>query len=318
MTIKECIDIVDNIKPNQYSVKDKVQWLSFIDQIIINDVLKTHEGYDGRYDDFEGYSEDKISTTLIVSSPYDRLYTAYLKMKIDSENGEMARYNNSAQLYNTYMLEYRKYYNKTHMPLDKFRKAQPKPKNNSNAISDAVYEKLKRDLYVLLSEDFAKNTSDDKLYDIVMKYVYNNVELLKGKDGDDGYSPKKYVDYFTSEDIASLGIDDKADKADVNAVSNEVKDIGKEVNTTKIDIQQIGDIASYLFSAAERKSYIVKKLTGTLAEDNYPSAIAVKTYVDDSVGEIEPVLDEIIDLQLSHIEVDNVIALQNSYIGGVN
>ena len=115
MTIKECIDIVDNKKPNLYSLKDKVMWLSFIDEIIISDVLKTHEGYDGRYDDFAGYSESSLSVPLIVPSPYDRLYTAYLTMKIDSENGETARYNASAQLFNTYMMEYRKHYNKTHM-----------------------------------------------------------------------------------------------------------------------------------------------------------------------------------------------------------
>ena len=117
MTIKECIDIVDNLKPNQYSVVDKVRWLSFIDKIIINDVLKTHEGYDGRYDNFTEYSADKLAIQLIAENPYDRLYIAFLKMQIDGENGEMARYNNSANSFNTYMMEYRKYYNKTHMPL---------------------------------------------------------------------------------------------------------------------------------------------------------------------------------------------------------
>jgi hypothetical protein len=38
-------------------------------------------------------------------------------MQIDGETGEIARYNNSANSFNTYMTEYRKYYNKTHMPL---------------------------------------------------------------------------------------------------------------------------------------------------------------------------------------------------------
>ena len=117
MTIKECIDLVDNVKPNQYSIEDKVSWLSYIDGIIINEVLKTHEGYNGEYDDFEGYSADKLSAGLIVRNPYDKLYTAYLKMKIDEENGETARYNNSATMFNSYLMEYKKYYNKTHMPL---------------------------------------------------------------------------------------------------------------------------------------------------------------------------------------------------------
>lgn len=117
MTIKECIDLVDNAKPNQYTTREKVMWLSFLDGTIINDVLKTHEGYDGRYDLFEGYSEDKLTTELIVPSPYDRLYPQYLKMKIDGENGEIVRYNNSAALYNTYLSEFKKWYNKTHMPI---------------------------------------------------------------------------------------------------------------------------------------------------------------------------------------------------------
>ena len=142
MTIKDCIDIVDNAKPNQYTTKEKVMWLSFVDETIINDVLKTHEGYDDRYDLFEGYSEDKLSVALIVQSPYDRLYTQYLKMKIDLENGEMARYNNSSALYNAYLLEFKKYYNKTHMPLKVGRnKATSYPEGNNGIGNADIAEK---------------------------------------------------------------------------------------------------------------------------------------------------------------------------------
>ena len=117
MTIKEVIDIVDSIKPNQYSIEDKVRWLSFLDRAIIEDVIKTHEGYEGQYDDFEGYSPNKTDVTLIAEAPYDLLYEAYLKMKIDEENGETARYNNSATMFNSYYEGYCKYYNKHHLPL---------------------------------------------------------------------------------------------------------------------------------------------------------------------------------------------------------
>lgn len=121
MTIKECIDQVDNVKPNQYSIEDKVQWLSFLDGIIINDVLKTHEDYDHKYDEFDGYSVDRLGQGLIAEKPYDSLYVMYLKMKIDEENGETARYNNSATMFNSYMNAYRKHYNKVHMPLQQNR-----------------------------------------------------------------------------------------------------------------------------------------------------------------------------------------------------
>lgn len=196
MTIKDCIDMVDAIKPNQYTIKDKVSWLSFIDEIIINEVLKTHEGYDGRYDAFEGYSEDKLSQALIVPSPYDRVYTAYLKMKIDQENGEVARYNNSATLYNSYMAEFRKHYNKTHMPIDvtEARRVQKKPMASSGGMSEAEYENLKRDLTYILTEHFADTLSHDKLYDVVMEYAQNNVEMLRGKDGEKGEKGKGISD----------------------------------------------------------------------------------------------------------------------------
>lgn len=139
MTIQECIDMVDNQKPNQYSKRDKVMWLSFIDKTIINDVLTTHEGYDGRYDNFVEYTEDQLTKTLIVESPYDRLYPAFLKMQIDGENGEMARYNNSASIFNAYMMEYRKNYNKTHMPLSVTERRPATKENTAVAAPDEFY-----------------------------------------------------------------------------------------------------------------------------------------------------------------------------------
>ena len=217
MTIKECIDIVDTLKPNAYTAEDKVRWLSFIEAIIINEVLKTHEGYDGRYDLFEGYSADKLSVTLIVPSPHDRLYTAYLQMQIDRENGETSRYNNSVVTYNAYMSEYRKYYNKTHMPLDVTKRTTPvSVKKTTVGLTDAEYENIKRDLYNMLTEHYAHITSPDKLYDIVKSYAQNNVAMLKGRDGKDGkdgkdgangYSPVNGVDYNTPAEKEELARD---------------------------------------------------------------------------------------------------------------
>lgn len=127
MTIKECIDRVDNLKPNQYSIEDKVEWLTFLDMKIVNDVLKTHEGYDGKYDDFTGYSPDNLGAPLIVPMPYDRLYTSYICMKIDEHNGETARYNNSASMYNSYLMEYKKWWNKNHMPISVTERRKRRP-----------------------------------------------------------------------------------------------------------------------------------------------------------------------------------------------
>lgn len=201
MTIKECIDLVDAVKPNQYSIEDKVEWLSYLDGTIINDVMKTHEGYDDKYDEFAGYTPDRLSDALIVPSPYDRLYTAYIKMKIDEENGETARYNNSATMFNSYLSEFKKYYNKTHMPISIFARKNQTVKGNNLSVTEAQLEELKDELSHQLKEYFASAISHDKLYSAVVEYMaihraeFYGKDGENGKDGKDGYTPIKGIDY---------------------------------------------------------------------------------------------------------------------------
>lgn len=270
MTIKECIDNVDSIKPNQYTIKEKVMWLSFIEEIIINDVLKTHEGYDGRYDDFEGYTEDKLSVPLIVPSPYDRLYTAYLKMQIDNENGEMARYNNSAALYNAYMLEYKKHYNKTHMPLDTTGKREAKPSQKTQVgLSDAEYENIVKDLTFKLTEYFSDYVSPDKLYSIVNSYIQNNIELLKGKDG---YTPKKGVDYWSEADVHAITEDirnmcEEIEKARLAAETAKETALGYkgDVERARNDVQEAKVVAQEANEAAQNANGRVNAIADSLS-----------------------------------------------------
>lgn len=117
MQIKECINQVDSIKPNQYSIEDKVRWLCYIDRKIVKDVIETHERSENEEEILiPTYTPDDLDVELIAPAPYDELYVAYLKMKIDEENGETARYNNSAIMFNAYMQDLAKYWNKTHRP----------------------------------------------------------------------------------------------------------------------------------------------------------------------------------------------------------
>ena len=239
MTIKECIDLVDNLKPNSYSIEDKVNWLSFIDMTIINDVLKTHEGYDGRYDDFTGYSPDKLSAQLIVPSPYDRLYTSYLAMKIDEHNGETARYNNSAMMFNSYMAEFRKWYNKLHRPIPFGRKSTPTPTKNLD-VTDAQMEALRRLIYAELHEDMLKEVSDDKIYDIVMTYVQNNAQMLNGADGKDGRDGKDGANGRDGKDGANgIGIRETSlnSKGEllITFTSGEERNLGEVVSEDRLD-----------------------------------------------------------------------------------
>ena len=282
MTIKECIDIVDSSKPNQYTIKDKVIWLSFVEGVIINEVLKTHEGYDGRYDLFDGYTEDNLTITLIVPSPYDRLYTAYLKMKIDQENGETARYNNSMMMYNTYMLEWRKHYNKTHMPIDVTSKAKHMmpPKTSSAGLSEAEFESLKRELTYIMTQYFGDSVSEDKIYQAVYNYVQNNIELLKGRDG---YTPIKGVDYWTDAEIEAIA---EKIRADVGVNSTELKAM-LNLKADKSYVKEIEAIAKgrasgYVFDTYEDMTLWLAKPENvnelTLGDNLYIRATNVPDY----------------------------------------
>lgn len=118
MRIREAIDRIDSLQPNQYSEEIKVRWLSVLDKKIHTDILLTHESKE-EIEDFVPYSTDNMEKELIVPFPYDELYPSYLQMMIDKENGETARYNNSATIYNALYLDYAKNYNKEHRPVNK-------------------------------------------------------------------------------------------------------------------------------------------------------------------------------------------------------
>ena len=307
MTIKECIDIVDNIKPNQYTVADKVNWLTFVDMTIINDVLKTHEGYDGRYDLFEGYSPDKLTASLVVPTPYDRLYTAYLSMQIDRLNGETAKYNNSASLYNTYLLEYKRYYNKTHMPLDITRKGygEKPPKKHTVGLTAAEYENLKRDLYFALSADVNEVISPDKLYDIVTSYAYNNIEMLKGADGK---TPVRGVDYYTEEDVDALveEVQKTQNESFAKAYADIAKNsenlrlhVGNKDNPHKVTASQVG---AYTKEEVDEKFGEIDVSIDIDKELNASSDNAVaNSAVTKALGDIDTALDRIIAIQESFV-----------------
>lgn len=142
MTIREAIDAVDSLRPNQYNTEDKIRWLAVLDQNIQNSVIDYHcDGkkpvrvptgwiyadrlypvYDEPGEEAEtkeplNYTEENLDDQLIAPFPYDEMYVYYLEMKIDYENGETTRYNNDAAMYNTHYNNFVKAYNKEHVPL---------------------------------------------------------------------------------------------------------------------------------------------------------------------------------------------------------
>ena len=115
MTIMDALYRIDEVKPNSYSLDEKIKWLSSLDGVIKNEIIDTHEG--GEDVVFNGYNADTdLTTELLVKAPYDDIYIRWAEMQIDYSNGEYGKYNNSMEVYNTAYTAYANYYNRTHMP----------------------------------------------------------------------------------------------------------------------------------------------------------------------------------------------------------
>lgn len=145
MTINEAIYRIDSIKPNGYSMPEKVKWLSTLDGIIKESIIDTHEGYENVT--FKGYDENSsLSTELLVPAPYDDIYLRWLEAQIDYANNEYDKYNNSITLYNTAYSNYERYYNRTHMPLGKkikyFGEPETKARQAANSIVKVTIEEV--------------------------------------------------------------------------------------------------------------------------------------------------------------------------------
>ena len=116
MTIKEAIDGINALKPNDYTNEEKISWLSTIDGLIYRNLVKTHENDDGI--EFVPYtSETDLDTELIAYEPYCELYLLWLESKIDYYNSEQVKYNNAVTRFNDIYTKFGNDYNRNHMPL---------------------------------------------------------------------------------------------------------------------------------------------------------------------------------------------------------
>lgn len=117
MTIREAIDRADVNNINQYSIEDKVRWLSILDNLIVIDIYSRHDrNKDEEEINFIPYTSEDMDKSLLVPFPYDELYVSYLDMKICEANRETERYNNAVVLYNSYLDDYSHMYHRTHLP----------------------------------------------------------------------------------------------------------------------------------------------------------------------------------------------------------
>lgn len=112
MTLKEAIERFDLLYPNALDITSKRKIISDLDGRIAIEILSNYE--DGGKG-FCGYTENTPGDTrLLADFPFDDIYIKALCAENDAVSGDINRYNNSAELFNSAWEQYAAYYNRVH------------------------------------------------------------------------------------------------------------------------------------------------------------------------------------------------------------
>lgn len=114
MKIKEVIEIVDRVKPNAFESADKIRWLNEVEGAVQTEVLMLAPA------EIVVYGAEDTERELLVDPPFDKIYEAYLKARIDFENGEYDRYRNTCAMYNSFMEDFTRWFADTYRPADRW------------------------------------------------------------------------------------------------------------------------------------------------------------------------------------------------------
>ena len=112
MTISAAIAACDRMRPNTYAYGEKEAWLRELEARIREEIVRTHEGAEA----FLAGRAQEGEDALLAPSPHESLYLFYLLARIDLMNGETARYNESAALFNAQYDAFSAAYNRAHRP----------------------------------------------------------------------------------------------------------------------------------------------------------------------------------------------------------
>ena len=116
MTISAAIAACDRMRPNTFAYGEKEAWLRELEARIREEIVRTHEGAET----FIAGRAQEGEDALLAPSPHESLYLFYLLARIDLMNGETARYNESAALFNAQYDAFSAAYNRAHRPRGAF------------------------------------------------------------------------------------------------------------------------------------------------------------------------------------------------------
>lgn len=114
MTLKQVVDMVDDIKPNAFSYETKTRWINEVEGFVQTNVFLLNVDDVKKYD----WAENQ-NTELLANFPHDKIYWTYLCAMVDFGNGEYNKYQNTMQMYNEFIGEFMRWFAQTYRPADR-------------------------------------------------------------------------------------------------------------------------------------------------------------------------------------------------------
>lgn len=120
-TIKQIIDRVDELRPNQYSEVMKLAWLAELEGKIAADVMLM--GIE-EIRSIEYSHPESLNTEPLVTYPHQEVYMYWLMAQIDFANGEYNKYQNTMEMYNQYFGNFVRWFANQYEPANGYRNHQ--------------------------------------------------------------------------------------------------------------------------------------------------------------------------------------------------
>ncbi len=117
VTLDEVISYFDEQCPNHYSRENKIAWISELDELVFENIIKSRENPE--ITGFTPYnSETNGSKTLLVPFMFRELYRFFIEKSVAYSNRETVAYNNALQMFEAYYDNYYSWYNRNHKTAD--------------------------------------------------------------------------------------------------------------------------------------------------------------------------------------------------------
>lgn len=108
MTLEKALELFDSERTNGVDIAKKIRWISQLDYKISSELTEPRGDVP-----FYGYEESTpLGTVLKAPDEFGEIYGLYLNMKLDYMNGEIARFNNSALVFNNMYRDLSNYLNR--------------------------------------------------------------------------------------------------------------------------------------------------------------------------------------------------------------